>query len=39
VRAESRGVHFREDHPAEDDALSGHIVLRPGHAPLVEQWS
>jgi L-aspartate oxidase len=39
ARRESRGVHFREDFPAEDDALAGHIVLRPGAAPELERWS
>jgi L-aspartate oxidase len=39
VRAESRGVHFREDHPAESDSLAGHIVLRPGQDVVVEQWN
>jgi len=39
ARTESRGVHFREDFPAESDALAGHIVLRPGEEPVLEQWS
>jgi L-aspartate oxidase len=38
-RAESRGVHFREDYPVESDALAGHIVLRSGAAPELERWS
>jgi L-aspartate oxidase len=38
-RAESRGAHFRADHPYEDDAFAGHVVLRPGHEPVLEQWS
>jgi L-aspartate oxidase len=39
ARAESRGVHFREDYPIESDRLAGHIVLRPGDAPVLERWS
>jgi L-aspartate oxidase len=39
VREESRGVHFREDFPVEDERLAGHVVLRPGCAPVVERWS
>jgi len=39
ARTESRGVHFREDFPAEDAALAGHFVLRPGAAPELERWS
>jgi len=39
ARTESRGVHFREDFPVEDDALAGHFVLRPGAAPELERWS
>jgi L-aspartate oxidase len=38
-RAESRGAHFRVDHPHEDEAFSGHVVLRPGREPVLEQWS
>jgi L-aspartate oxidase len=38
VRAESRGVHFREDHPADNDAFAGHIVLRVGKEPVLERW-
>ena len=38
-RAESRGVHFREDFPAESEALAGHIVVRRGAAPVLERWS
>ncbi|HEY2935319.1 MAG TPA: FAD-binding protein [Gaiellaceae bacterium] len=38
VRAESRGVHFRADHPSEDEAFAGHLVLRRGEEPL-ERWS
>jgi L-aspartate oxidase len=38
-RAESRGAHFRADHPQEDAAFSGHVVLRPGREPALEQWS
>jgi L-aspartate oxidase len=39
ARAESRGVHFREDYPAEDAALAGHLVIRPGAEPELERWS
>jgi L-aspartate oxidase len=39
ARAESRGVHFRSDCPAEDPALAGHFVLRPGEEPVLERWS
>jgi L-aspartate oxidase len=39
ARTESRGVHFREDFPAESDALAGHFVLRPGRPPELERWS
>ena len=38
-RAESRGAHFRADHPREDEAFEGHVVLRPGQEPVLEQWS
>ena len=30
ARTESRGVHFRDDYPAESRALAGHFVVRPG---------
>ena len=39
ARIESRGVHFRDDYPAEDDALAGHFVVRPGGEPELERWS
>jgi L-aspartate oxidase len=39
ARTESRGVHFREDFPAEDDALAGHLVMHPGGDPELERWS
>jgi len=39
ARTESRGVHFREDFPAEDDALAGHLVIHPGGNPELEPWS
>ncbi|HEY4412916.1 MAG TPA: FAD-binding protein [Gaiellaceae bacterium] len=39
TRTESRGVHFREDFPSEDDALAGHLVLHPGGEPELERWS
>ena len=38
-RAESRGAHFRVDHPHEDEAFAGHVVIRSGSGPAVEQWS
>ena len=39
ARTESRGVHFREDFPAEDEALAGHLVVHPGRGPELERWS
>ncbi|TMK24437.1 MAG: FAD-dependent oxidoreductase [Actinobacteria bacterium] len=39
ARTESRGVHFREDYPAEDPALDGHLVINPGAEPDLERWS
>jgi L-aspartate oxidase len=38
-RAESRGAHFRADYPRQDGAFAGHVVLRRGHEPVLEQWS
>ena len=38
-RAESRGAHFRADYPLEDEAFEGHVVLRRGREPVLEQWS
>ena len=38
-RAESRGAHFRADLPREDPAFAGHVVIRPGCEPVLEQWS
>lgn len=38
-REESRGVHFRADHPYEDEHLAGHVVLRRDHDPVLEQWN
>jgi L-aspartate oxidase len=39
ARTESRGGHFRADHPHEDPALAAHIVLRAGHDPTLERWA
>jgi succinate dehydrogenase/fumarate reductase flavoprotein subunit len=39
ARTESRGVHFREDFPVEDEAVAGHLVVRPGAAVELEPWS
>jgi len=39
ARAESRGVHFREDFPAESEALAGHLVVRRGAPAVLERWS
>jgi L-aspartate oxidase len=39
ARRESRGAHFRADHPFEDPALACHVVLRPGEEPAFERWS
>jgi len=39
ARQESRGVHFREDFPVESRSLAGHLVVHPGHEPVLEQWS
>ena len=38
VRAESRGSHFRVDHPAEDARFEKHVVLRRGSEPVLERW-
>ena len=38
-RTESRGVHFRSDCPAEDEAFaSRHVVFEPGQQPRLELW-
>jgi L-aspartate oxidase len=40
AREESRGVHFREDFPAESDALAGHLVVHPDRqTPALKRWS
>ena len=39
AREESRGVHFREDFPVSSESLAGHLVLRPGAEPRLEQWN
>jgi L-aspartate oxidase len=38
VREESRGTHFRVDHPAENEAFGRHVVLRRGAEPSLETW-
>ncbi len=39
ARRESRGGHFRSDFPTQDEAFDGHVVLRRGSEPVLEQWS
>jgi L-aspartate oxidase len=39
ARRESRGAHFRDDFPSEDEAFLGHVVLRSGQEPVLERWS
>jgi L-aspartate oxidase len=39
TRRESRGVHFRADHPYEDAHYIGHVVQRRGAEPRVEPWT
>jgi L-aspartate oxidase len=39
AREESRGVHFREDFPVENDELAGHLVVHPHREPVLERWS
>src|SRR5581483_834720 len=39
TRTESRGVHFRDDYPTEDESLTGHLVVRVGAEPELERWS
>ena len=38
ARTESRGGHFRADHPREDAELATHLVLRPDREPACERW-
>jgi L-aspartate oxidase len=38
ARAESRGGHFRVDHPAEDPAFRAHIVHRVDQPSAAEAW-
>ena len=39
LRTESRGAHFRVDHPELDPARDGeHVVVAPGAAPAFERW-
>jgi L-aspartate oxidase len=37
LREESRGAHYRADHPEADDAWLGHIVLRRDEPPEFER--
>jgi L-aspartate oxidase len=40
LRRESRGAHFRSDHPALDPALDGHhAVVHGGREPAFESWT
>ena len=39
ARRESRGAHFRADFPTEDETFVGHVVVRAGREPELEQWS
>jgi aspartate oxidase len=39
VRAESRGGHFRIDHPSEHPDYLAHVVHRPGTGATLEVWS
>jgi L-aspartate oxidase len=38
LRAESRGGHFRVDHPSEEPSLAVHVVHRRGRPPALEAW-
>ena len=38
VREESRGSHFRADHPETSDAFLGHVVFRRGYGWTFETW-
>ena len=39
AREESRGAHWRSDHPDTDPALDGmHAVVPPGAEPRFERW-
>jgi L-aspartate oxidase len=39
AREESRGVHFRADHPSDDPAFLAHLVVRRGRTAELEAWS
>jgi len=40
LREESRGVHFRSDHPTEDDRFAtSHITHRQGREPRLQRWN
>jgi L-aspartate oxidase len=39
AREESRGAHYRNDFPAEDQGLVGHTVLRRDQQLALERWS
>ena len=39
AREESRGAHFRADHPTESEAFRGHLVHRRGEPLRLERWA
>lgn len=40
LRKESRGVHFRTDHPTEEQSFAGvHITVEQGREPRLETWN
>ena len=40
ARRESRGAHWRRDHPDRDHALDEHhAVIAPGADPAFERWT
>jgi L-aspartate oxidase len=38
AREESRGGHFRADHPFEDERFAAHSVVTHGEEVTLEQW-